>query len=737
MPQPARLPVHVTPFAFTHYPPAGRDGRAVPCARVESRARHQDSVDVILVGIDTGGTFTDFVVVRGDDFAVLKVPSTPDDPSRAILSGIAQLGLDGQLRQGNLRIVHGSTVATNAVLEGKLARTLYVTNRGFEDVLELGRQARADLYALQPAPDPVVAPRELRHGTGGRMTHDGTVLEPLTDADLAALSQCARDSGAEAAAVNLLYSYVNADNEKLIERQLAATLFVSRSSFVMPEYREYERGIATYLNAALGPGIAAYLTALQRAAGASRLAIMMSSGGTIAADHAAQRAVTLLLSGPAGGLVAAARLGALLGEPRLLTFDMGGTSTDVALIDGAAPAAGGGVRLTQEGRIGSWPVAIPMADIHTIGAGGGSIARVDEGGLLQVGPESAGAVPGPACYGRGGTRATVTDANLVLGRLRPESFLAGGMPLDTAAARAAVAPIARHLNLTIEAAALGIVRVANEHMVQALRVISVERGEDPRRFSLCCYGGAGGLHVCALADALAIRSILLPPSGAVFSALGMIQARPARHLSRSLCVPLADARVVLPDALASLSREAVLELAGDGWPAPQIELLATVDLRYVGQSYWLSLTCPAATGAPAGTAQSDSAGTAQRDSATEIDWPQALQAMAERFHERHAARYGHRIDTTIELVNVRVAASGPLPQVPDLRPAPPLTMQPASTPGERGDGQLSLVRRADLGAGMTVAGVALITEPYTTTLVEDGWQASIDGHACLHLTRIT
>ena len=680
-----------------------------------------------LLGIDTGGTFTDFVVIHDNQLRVHKVPSTPDDPSRAILQGIEDLGLTETMAAGRLRIIHGSTVATNAVLEGKLARTLYVANRGFEDVLELGRQARQELYALQPAATPPLVPIEMRYGTGGRLTPDGELLEALTTTDLDALVAYAAASGADAVAVNLLYSFVDPTCEERIEAALVSPrvaglkseyeptiagqredLFVSRSSFVLPEYCEYERGIATYLNAALGPKIASYLNKLRNAVGSSNLTVMMSSGGTIAAAQAARRAVTLLLSGPAGGLVAAAQLGDQLHQPRLLTFDMGGTSTDVALIDGS------GLRLSQEARIGAWPIAIATTDIHTIGAGGGSIAYIDEGGLLQVGPESAGAAPGPACYGTGGTQATVTDANLVLGRLQADEFLAGGMRLSLAAAMSSIAPLANRLGVPITEAALGIVRVANEYMAQALRVISVERGEDPRDFSLCCFGGAGGLHVCAVADALDMSRIVLPPHGAVFSALGMIQARPARNLSRSVRVPLKAAAQTLSRMLAELDVDARAELAGDGWPVEDIATDCTLDLRYRGQSYWLNL--PFAAG-------------------------EEMTQLSERFHAAHRARYGHRIDADIELVNLRVTAQGPVPQALNLAPTKVLNLNSDSaTPrhgAKRGTGMHRLFERDALVPGEAIAGVALITEPYTTTLVEAGWQAMLDAYGCLHLQRIT
>jgi len=507
------------------------------------------------LGVDTGGTFTDFVLYADGVLRIHKVLSTPEAPERAILQGITDLGLE----PADLSIVHGSTVATNAALEGKGVRTVYITNYGLGDLLTIGRQARRELYNLQPAPvvPPVPAPFCLE--TGGRLGADGTVVEPLTEDDLRQLCDEVKRLAPEAVAINLLFSWLDDRFEKAIAARLPESLFISRSSQVLREQREYERGIATWLNSWVGPLVERYLTRLQHGMKGARLAVMQSAGTTIDAAQAGQQAVRMLLSGPAGGLAGAQAIGRLAEREHLLTFDMGGTSTDVALIDGA-------LRLTSEGSIGPWPVAVPMVDMHTIGAGGGSMAYVDAGGMLQVGPESAGALPGPACYGRGGTRPTVTDANLVLGRLRAEAFLGGGMRLDTEAARTALAPLAQRLHLTIEALAEGIVRIADEHMVRALRVMSVQRGVDARELTLVSFGGAGGLHVCALADALGMRQALVPIHAGVLSALGMLVARRGRHLSHSmqgLLTEMTEAQierafsVLIADGAAQLEQEGV------------------------------------------------------------------------------------------------------------------------------------------------------------------------------------
>ena len=357
----------------------------------------------MLLGVDTGGTFTDFVLLDDSRLRIHKVLSTPDAPEQAILQGIDELGIGAVAAAGQLVVIHGSTVATNAALEGKGVRTVFITNRGFADMLSIGRQARSELYQLQPALTAPPVPADLCLETGGRMTPGGDELVPLGRADLESLRAQIEALQPEAVAINLLYAFVDDRYERAIEASLPAGLFCSRSSEVLPEHGEYERGIATWLNASLGPLMASYLQRLQQALAPGPVTIMQSSGGTIALEQAARRAVNLLLSGPAGGLAAARHIGHLCGQPRLMSFDMGGTSTDVALIDGE-------IRLSNEGHIGRWPVAVPMVDMHTIGAGGGSLAFVDGANLLHVGPQSAGASPGPACYGLGGTQATVTDA---------------------------------------------------------------------------------------------------------------------------------------------------------------------------------------------------------------------------------------------------------------------------------------------------------------------------------------
>ena len=651
----------------------------------------------MLLGVDTGGTFTDFVLLDDDGLRLHKVMSTPDDPSLAIRRGIADLGLDADVAAGRLAIVHGSTVATNAALEGKGVRTAYVTNRGFTDVLRIGRQARRDLYSLAPRASPNPVADELLVGTGGRIAPDGGVIEPLTQDDLAELRRRIVSLRPEAIAINLLFSYVDDTHERAIEEALRDLAFVSRSSEVLAEYKEYERGIATWLNAWLGPVVEQYLARLSSAVAPSRVVVMQSSGGTIGAAQARRRAVNLLLSGPAGGIAAARDLGVTLGRANLLTFDMGGTSTDVSLI-GERPS------ITREGSIGPYPVAVPMADIHTIASGGGSLAYLDAAGALHVGPQSAGANPGPACYGRGGIEATVTDANVVLGRLPSSLRLAGTLAIQADLARTAVARIGRSLGTSTEDAADGIIAIANEHMAQALRLISLERGHDPRACSLVSFGGAGGLHVCALAQALEIPRIVVPMHCGVFSAFGMLVADASRQLTKTVNGMLDELGSSDIEALFdALSNRGTAELLEDGARRESIEQRRFLDLRYRGQSFTLT-----------------------------VDWT-TPDAAARAFNELHETRYGHALDLPIELVNVRCEVSSANPKVtlPELeRHTPALPRGITRTTQHTA---IPLFERNDLAPGQAIDGPAIIVETMATTFVDEPWHATVDAWGHLQL----
>lgn len=653
-----------------------------------------------ILGIDTGGTFTDFVYYDGHQLRFHKVLSTPDAPEKAIIQGLQFFGLvacsiDQRMREPMpvMQIVHGSTVATNAVLEGKGVKTVLIGNRGLRDLLAIGRQARPELFNLQPSLDPFPVPKEHRLQVDVRIAADGTVIAPLQSSDLARIQREIECIKPQAVAINLLFSFVDSSFEEAIEAVIPDDIFVSRSSAVLPQYREVERGIATWLNAWVGPLMAGYLRRLQERLPQTSITVMQSSGGTIAADQASKRAVHLLLSGPAGGLMGAKFVGRHIGVTRLLTFDMGGTSTDVALIDKT-------IQLTSEGHIGCYPVAVPMVDMHTIGAGGGSLASIDSGGLLRVGPASAGAAPGPACYAKGGTQATVTDANLVLGRLLPDAFLGGEMRLEPQAAVAAIAPLARQLGASLHAVAEGIIAIANEHMAKALRVISVERGIDPRDFTLVSFGGAGGLHVCAVADALSIKQALVPNYAGVLSALGLLVARRERHLSQTVAALLdsfSDATVEL--LFTDLIRCGKVELIAEGVGADMITITKALDLRYHGQSYSLL-----------------------------IPWCSVSES-TRQFHKSHKNRYGHTLDLPVEVVNVRVALQGPQPIVA-------LPRQQGNVGASIGEHNgIPVYTREKLGVGQSFRGPALITESVATTWLIAGWSCSVDYYGNLRLAK--
>ncbi len=658
-----------------------------------------------LLGIDTGGTFTDFVLFDGRSLRTHKELSTPDAPERAILRGMAALGLAPATLRTPLALVHGSTVATNAVLEGKGARTAFVTNRGFGDLLTIGRQARPELYNLQPVAAPPPVPAELCLETGGRLGAHGEIVDPLTARDLDELVSRLAALAPSAVAIELLFSFLDPTFERIVATALEAALppelFISCSVDILPEIREYERGVATWLNAYVGPLMQGYLARLERAVAPARLTVMQSSGLACAPAYAGRHAVNLLLSGPAGGLQAARLVAGLAGCEQVLTFDMGGTSTDVALIDGD-------LGLTTEGRIGPYPVGVPMVDLHTIGAGGGSLATVDAGGLLRVGPASAGAQPGPACYGLGGSQPTVTDAHVVLGRLPATARLAGSLLLDRDAASRAFAPLAAALGgLSIVEAAQGVIDLANAHMHQALRVISVARGSDPRTATLLSFGGAGGLHVCELADSLGMGAALVPASAGVLSALGMLAVGPGRQLSASLRRSLDvidDSEVdTMLDALVATGLD---ELAAEGVDPARVVVKLSVDLCYEGQSSTLNQPWTGADAAAAG------------------------------FHSAHEQRYGHWLDRAIQVVAVRARLQAP----PPLH-ALPCEQSVASGTVEgstevHGIGAVPVWRRDRLPVGSTLSGPMIVIDESSTTWVASGWWLVADELRNLKLSKL-
>lgn len=515
------------------------------------------------IGIDAGGTFTDFVIAHDDGrVETFKLRSNPAAPARVILAGLARVGAEARTD-----VVHGSTVATNALLERKGARVALVTTAGFEDVIQIGRQNRERLYDLNPPLRRGLVSREMCFGVAERAYFDGTIAARPSAAELERLKTRLARAGVEAVAVCFLHAYRNAENEAAVLDVLRSLgVYVCASHEVCPEFREYERTSTTLLNAYVGPLMDRYLAEVEQGT-TCRISIMQSNGGLLTAGEARRQAVRTLLSGPAGGVVGAIEIARLSGFEKVLSFDMGGTSTDVSLSEGRAG-------MSMEASVDGFPVRVPMLDIHTVGAGGGSIARVDDGGLLRVGPESAGAFPGPACYGLG-ELATVTDAHVVLGRIT--SLLGGAMTLDAARAATAVDAVAARLGLSRTKTAEGILRVANANMERAIRVVSVERGHDPREFALVAFGGCGGLHACEMAEDLGIRTVVVPRFAGVLSAVGMLMADRVRDYAAGVL-----GREDIEESYRALEKWARRDLRG-------AKLVRSVDVRYVGQSYELNV----------------------------------------------------------------------------------------------------------------------------------------------------
>lgn len=659
----------------------------------------------LLVGVDIGGTFTDFVVVRNGELLIHKQPSTPRDPSEAFVRGLEALGL-----RPPIRFVHGSTVATNAVLERRGARAALLTTEGFRDLLEIGRQTRSDLYSFRPTKPIPLIPRELCFEVPERVDKEGRVLVPLDEAALETALDAITASGAESLAVVFLFSFANPAHERLVgERARARGLSVSLSSEILPEYREYERASTTAANAYVAPLMDRYLSRLEERLGAwadggpfGRVQVMQSNGGIISLDTARREAVRTVLSGPAGGVVGAWRIARAAGFERIITFDMGGTSTDVALVEGAPVTS-------TEGSISELPLRIPMLDIHTVGAGGGSIARLDAAGGLRVGPESAGADPGPAAYGKGDLP-TVTDANVVLGRLAPAHFLGGKMTLDAERSREALGRLAEDAGLSPEDMAAGVLRVADVQMARAVRRVSIERGHDPRRFCLVAFGGGGPLHACALAEENGIPTVLIPRLPGTLSALGMLLTDIRKEYSRTVMQAGGADPARLDETFRELEALAARELAGEGIAPEDVELERLADVRYQGQSYELSV--PAPPGPSGGT---------------------ELESVAEAFHAAHRKRYGHAApEAAIEVVNARLRAAGrtpqpALPHAPEAeRPDPvPASTQRAYTAGTWQE--VPVLTREALLPGHEAAGPVLITQADSTCWIPAGWKLRVDG----------
>ena len=666
----------------------------------------------LIVAVDIGGTFTDITLADAASGRLVraKTPSTPHDPSEAFLAGVelalAQAGRDGPTADpapgpGAIgRVLHGTTVATNLILEGKGAETVLVTTRGFRHVLEIGRQdiPRAANFYSWVKPARPVPPRRVLEVTE-RVAADGSVLVPLDESEIAGIAAACRRLAAEAVAICLLHSFANPAHERRLAAALRAALpgvAVTSSIDVLPVVREYERSLATILTARVMPAISTYVARLEhrlRGAGIVAPLLLMQSNGGVAGARAVERAPAVTaLSGPAAGVIGARDVAAAAGIENIITVDIGGTSADICLM------RGGRIELTQSGRVGSWPLPLPMVDMVTIGAGGGSLAGIDNGALL-VGPASAGARPGPASYGLGGTRPTVTDAHVVLGHL-PQDLLGGSMTLDGALAeRAIVEHVARPLDLSVHQAALGILAIVDSNMIGAIRVISVERGHDPRDFTLVAFGGAGPLHGCALADMLGIATVLVPPAPGVLCAEGLLAAQLKSEFSRTVIDAAASSEAWLAETFQSLEAEAAAWFDEEQVPQPARRTGSVALMCYEGQGGELP-----------------------------VAWGGSLTATQAAFAAAHQALYGFVLDTPVRLVTIRVEATGvltapPRPRLPGGRGAAPTGE--ASVHFAAGARTAAVYARDALGAGDRCAGPAIITQLDSTTLVAPGWAATV------------
>ncbi len=646
----------------------------------------------MFVGVDIGGTFTDLVSSSDGQLHIHKLLSTPGDPAQAMLAGLNAISPQGL--QALARIAHGTTVATNAILERKGAKCALITTAGFRDLLAIGRQNRPLLYALHPRLPPPLIPREYCYEVPERLDYTGAVLKPLDlDALDAALDKMA-GAGIESVAVCLLFSYVNPAHERavrarIVERGLLDERQIALSSEVLPEFREYERASTVALEAYVRPVMSRYLGHLEAALPRpDALRVMKSDGGIISAGTARDRAILTALSGPAAGVIGAFHLAKLAGFDQIITLDIGGTSTDVALLPGEP------VR-RSEAEIDGLPLRMRLLDIETVGAGGGSLARLDSGGVLRVGPESAGADPGPVAYGRGGTQVTVSDANAVLGRLDAGHFLGGQMALDVPAARAAVQALADQMRLPLDEAARGVIALANANIDRAVRRVSIARGHDPRAFTLFAFGGAGPLHACEVAERLDIPRVLVPRYPGVLCALGLLVADVTRDYSVSL-LGGHDPSSLLPDMLA----QARADLEREGIAEADMTFVPLLDARYRGQAYELT-----------------------------IPYTDDVEAA---FHAAHERAYGHALPgRAVELVNLRVQAVGSV-EKPIFTPEP-LTENEGSSAYLGKKNGLALYERDRLIPGARFAGAALVFQLDSTVYIPAGWSARVDGYRNLLL----
>ncbi|KON31184.1 hypothetical protein AC482_01635 [miscellaneous Crenarchaeota group-15 archaeon DG-45] len=690
---------------------------------------------MLRVSVDVGGTFTDLVALDEGTGELLniKVPSVPRNPEKGVVDAFGQL-LRREAAEAVRMVGHATTIATNALfgqVDLELPRTALITTRGFRDVIEIGRQRRAEVYNLFFRRPPTLVERRLRYEVEERIDAEGKVLVPLDAEEVEGVLGEIEGEGVESLAIGFLNSYANPRHEEeVLERaRRLPGLHLTASSRVSNEYREYERLSTAVVNAALKPIIHAYISQFAVDLGnlgvGAPLYVMQSNGGMAAADVVAEKPATIVESGPASGVIAAAWLGGLLGEGDIISFDMGGTTAKAGAIRGRVPEVvseyevAGRVHMGRLVKGSGYPVRFPVIDLAECSAGGGTIARVDEGGALRVGPTSAGASPGPACYGLGGEEATITDANLILGRLNPHELLGGEMPIHPRLARRAIEGLGRRLGMGPEEAAVSVVRIANAMMSRILRIVSVERGFDPRRFTLVAFGGAGPMHACALAEELGIGRIVVPPNPGMFSAVGLLSADLFHDHVRAL-VRRADE--VDPAEVEVCFREMEGEgrgtLAGEGVGPGERRFLRRLDLRYLGQAYELTVGAPDPLDA------------------------EGMRTVVEAFHLRHREVYGYAAEgEPVELVNVRLRAVGIIPK-PHLRElpssqeeAPPRDNRPAYFEGPGCWIETPVYDREALGEGWRLEGPAVVEQYDATTVVYPGWDAAVDRFGNLVLGR--
>jgi len=656
---------------------------------------------MIRLGIDTGGTFTDFVVWNEQGLMCRKVPSTPRDPSKAIIQGLNEIF---KKIPRAIEIIHGTTVGTNAFLERKGVRSALITTRGFEDLIFIGRQNRPELYNFSVQKPKEIITREACFGISERTLANGNIFKSPRRMEVKKLKKIFRKNDIASVAICFLHAYANPKNEQMVGKWLKdSALPVYLSSQVLPEFREYERTCTTLINAYISPVLSEYMQSLTTILKRNILRIQKSNGGTLSAHRASEKAIHTILSGPAGGLVGAFKLAQRMGEGKIITLDMGGTSADVALCDYQLP-------YTKEYELDGYPIGIPVLDIHTVGAGGGSIAHVDRGGALKVGPESAGADPGPICYGKG-EKLTVTDAHLFLGRILPEFFLGGKMPLYPNRTEEMMLTLSRQVNLWPTEAALGIIQVVNAHMVKAIRAVSLEKGYDPREFVLFCFGGASGLHACELAEELGIGRIIIPREAGVLSALGMILTEPTAEYSQTMFFDEENlTKRQLLAAFKKLIQKGYRELKKDDFSPKSLRYQLFLDMRYKGQSY--ELTIPYT--------------------------PDFMEA----FHKRHHHLFGHHhLDKGIEITTLRVTFKVQT-ETPEIRQLRIGQYRPSEAPLKKqevtfleGKRYIPVFIRDGLVPGIRITGPALIVDNFSTILLTEGFDLKINEYGSIIIDR--